>query len=266
MRMFIEAFRNGEIRPEACRRAALEAVRFLEQVSRDLPSLRKPAVEAAEPRPGSLGHIMWQAARLVGDSDLTPLVAVAGTIADATADYLEDQGMTRIVVNNGGDLAIRLKGQERIYVGIRPDVRKATVSHRVLLTADMRIGGIATSGIGGRSLTRGIASAATVFSRDAARADAAATALANATYVFDPAVIRVPAESLFPDTDLIGMNVTASVGDLSDPTIEQALDQAVLRAEQLVGLDVVWGACIFVKERMISTAGISRHVEAIESS
>jgi ApbE superfamily uncharacterized protein (UPF0280 family) len=127
----------------------------------------------------------------------------------------------------------------------------------------MKIGGVATSGLGGRSLTRGIASAATAFSSDAARADAAATALGNATYVPCRTVIRASAELLDPETDLRGRDVTVSVGDLSDEVIGMALDQAVLRAEQLVALDIICGACIFVKQRMISTAAFARHFEEL---
>lgn len=263
MRMFIEASRDGEARPAICRRAAIEATSFLEQVAQYRAFLRKPAAEADPPTVGSLAHVMWQAARIIGDQDLTPMAAVAGTIADATADFLEDRGMTRVVVNNGGDLAIRLKGDERVFVGIRPDVQKAAVSHRILLTSQMKIGGVATSGLGGRSLTRGIASAATAFSWDAARADAAATALGNATYVPWSTVTRASAELLDPETDLRGTDVTVSVGDLSDEVIGMALDQAVSRAEQLVGLDIICGACIFVKQRMISTAAFARHFEEL---
>lgn len=264
MRMFIEASRDGEARPDMCRRAAIEATGFLEQVAQYRAFLKKPAAEADPPTVGSLlAHIMWQAARIIGDHDLTPMAAVAGTIADATADFLEDQGMTRVVVNNGGDLAIRLKGDERISVGIRPDVQKTAVSHRIVLTSRMKIGGVATSGLGGRSMTRGIASAATAFSWDAARADAAATALGNATYVPCRTVTRAPAELLDPETDLRGRDVTVSVGDLSDEVIEMGLHQAVSRAEQLVGLDVISGACIFVKQRMISTAGFAKYFEEL---
>lgn len=263
MRMFIEASKDGNPRPEECREAAQAAMGFLEQIARDRSYLLRPALDSEEPKVGSLAHIMWQAARLVGDPDLTPMATVAGTIADATADLLADRGMTRVVVNNGGDLAIRLKRGESVSVGIRPDVRQSGISHRVVLTAEMRIGGVATSGLGGRSLTRGISSAATTFARDAARADAVATALGNATYVADPSVTRVPAESVDPATDLRGLDVTISVGDLSDEVIDRALDQALLRAEQLVGLDVISGACIYVKQRMISTAGFAKHIETL---
>ena len=263
MRMFIEASKDGDPRPDMCRQAAHAAMGFLEQVAQDRPCLQRPAANSEQPRAGSLAHVMWQAVRLVGDSDLTPMAAVAGTLADATADFLDERGMTRVVVNNGGDLAIRLKRGERISIGIRPDVRRSEVSHRIVLTEEMRIGGVATSGLGGRSLTRGISSAATTFARDAARADAAATALGNATYVPNAFVTRASAESLDPDTDLKGLDVTISVGELSDEVIERALDQGLLRAEQLVGLDVISGAVIYVKDRMISTAGFAKYIEVL---
>ena len=110
------------------------------------------------------------------------MAAVAGTIADATADFLAESGLTRVIVNNGGDVAVRLAEGEKVSVGIRPDVNRPRVSHRLLLAPEMDIGGVCTSGLGGRSFTRGIASAATVFANRAAIADAAATAVANATF------------------------------------------------------------------------------------
>jgi ApbE superfamily uncharacterized protein (UPF0280 family) len=206
---------------------------------------------------------MWQAAALVGDPDLTPMAAVAGAIADATADFLEERGMTRVVVNNGGDLAVRLKGGERLSVGIRPDVQEQRVTHRVFLSAPMGIRGVATSGLGGRSFTRGIASAVTVFGSSAAIADAAATAVANATHIPDPAVTRRKADSIYPDTDLKGVEVTVSVGALTKSQIATALRQGRSRGEELVGRGLITGACVFVKGRMAATERLSTLLEPL---
>jgi hypothetical protein len=162
-----------------------------------------------------------------------------------------------VIVNNGGDVALRLEPGETVVVGIREDVTGQTVSHRVLLTAESMIGGVCTSGLGGRSFTRGVASAATVFAARACTADAAATAVANATNIPSSAVERRLAESIDPDTDLKGMLVTASVGPLTDAEIKTALGQAISRAESLVIRSVISGAYVFVQGRMQSTTGIS---------
>ncbi len=79
--------------------------------------------------------------------------------------------------------------------------------------------GVTTSGVGGRSLTRGIASAVTVLAANASVADAAATAIANACFVEDDRIIQVPAEKIDPNTDLTGIRVTTEVGPLSSGKI-----------------------------------------------
>ncbi|MGO9568696.1 MAG: FAD:protein FMN transferase, partial [Desulfomonilaceae bacterium] len=160
MRMFIEGYSRGIIQPETCRKAAQEAIEFLEQIAEHRVEIQAPGLRIPEPSKSLLIHEMWQAVCLVGDEDLTPMAAVAGTIADATADFLESQGLTKVVVNNGGDVALRLMRGETATVGIRPEVNGMEVTRRVLITSEMDIGGICTSGLGGRSFTRGVASAA----------------------------------------------------------------------------------------------------------
>jgi len=222
-----------------------------------------PATSFSEPPEGLLVHTMWAAASVIGDDDLTPMAAVAGTIADATADFLVESGLTRVIVNNGGDVAVRLTKGEKVSVGIRPDVNRPRVSHRLLLAPEMGIGGVCTSGLGGRSFTRGIASAATVFANRAAIADAAATAVANASFVKTTAVHRRLAERIDADTDLKGVEVTTAVGILSDREIEMALEQGITRAEELSKRGLIKGACVAVKSRMRSTRNISALMEPL---
>ncbi len=182
MRMFIDGSFEGARQPDLCQRAGAAAIGFLEQIAKYRDSVMMPAAGLTEPSEGLLVHTMWAAASIIGDDDLTPMAAVAGTIADATADLLAESGLTRVIVNNGGDVAVRLAKGEKVSVGIRPDVNRPRISHRLFLAPEMDIGGVCTSGLGGRSFTRGIASAATVFANRAAIADAAATAVANATF------------------------------------------------------------------------------------
>ena len=78
--------------------------------------------------------------------------------------------------------------------------------------------GIATSGWRGRSFSLGIADAVTVLADDAAMADAAATVIANAVDLpGHPNILRVPARSLAPDSDLGDQFVTQGVGELLPP-------------------------------------------------
>jgi uncharacterized protein len=263
--MFIEGLLHRTPRPNECRQAAEAAIGFLEEIAIHRASVQEPAWSLPEPPECLLTHVMWEAARSVGDLDLTPMAVVAGTIADATADFLAGRGMSRVVTNNGGDCAIRLSPGESLSVGIRPDVARGLVTHRVVLTSGMSIGGVCTSGLGGRSFTRGIASSATVFAARAAVADAAATAVANATYVQSRQVRRILADSIDPFTDLKGVEITRSVGDLSANEIEEALSRGIARAEDLVFRQVIKGACIVVKGRMECTGKLSDLLESLET-
>jgi len=261
MRMFLEGERDGVRDPETCREAAERAVEFLQEVAQHRMDVQQPAESCSEPSGHLLIHEMWRAALIVGDADLTPMASVAGTIADATADFLVARGLTRILVNNGGDVALRLVHGESVAVGIRPDVTSPLVSHRMMVTPELAVGGVCTSGLGGRSFTRGVASAATTFASRASLADAAATAVANATYIPSPAVRRCAADSLFPDTDLKGLDVTFDVGALSESEIETALARGMQRADQLVSRHLIFGACVAVKGRMRCTDRLSKLIE-----
>ena len=133
----------------------------------------------------------------------------------------------------------------------------------MLITPEMGVRGIATSGLGGRSFTRGVATATTVLASTAARADPAATALANATYLPVQAVLRCRADSIFPDTDLKGVEVTRYVGELTETEIETALNQGVTRAKELAAQGLIMGACFFVKGRMRATQALSGLLPAL---
>jgi len=263
MRMFIDGSFEGARQPALCHRAGAAAIGFLEEIAKHRDSVMMPAMSLTEPPAGLLVHTMWAAASMIGDDDLTPMAAVAGTIADATADFLAESGLTRVIVNNGGDVAVRLAKGEKISVGIRLDVNWPRISHRLLLVSEMGIGGVCTSGLGGRSLTRGIASAATIFAERAAIADAAATAVANSTFVKTSAVHRRLAEKIDPDTDLQGVEVVTSVGLLSDNEIKMALEQGINRAQALIDRDVIKGACVAVRSRMRCTTNISALIEPL---
>ena len=150
---------------------------------------------------------MVAAVRVLDEGDFTPMAAVAGTFAELIAEAVLAAGADRVIVNNGGDIAARAAPGERVRVGIVSDLASRRVTHNLDL-ADGRAGGVATSGFGGRSLTKGIASAAVAVAASASVADALATALANATYAAHPAIERCLAEELDPGTDIRGHVVT----------------------------------------------------------
>jgi hypothetical protein len=249
MRLVISASIGKVAQTKMALRAAEESFGFLERMARHRKFLTRHFVESRGEIKDSLVLRMIENVRMIGDEDLTPMAAVAGTIADAVADFLFERGMTKVVVDNGGDVALRTNGEDPLTVGIRPDVNDRSVSYVIGLDPGIRSHGVATSGLGGRSLTRGIASAATVVARTASLADAAATAVANASFLEDEQVLRCPAEELDPYTDIPGLEVTFKVGSLSEEKRSTAVSKAIRRAEELVRREVILGAFVAVQGR-----------------
>ncbi len=121
----------------------------------------------------------------------------------------------------------------------------------------MGIGGVATSGLGGRSFTKGIASAATVLSKRAALADAAATVVGNFTNVNDPNIIRSLAEKIYPDTDIPGEWVTIEAGNLSAAKIDEALRNGLSKASFLCQKGLIMGSLIAAQGRVVWTDSLN---------
>jgi hypothetical protein len=247
MRLVISASIGKVVQTELALRAAEESFGFLECVARHRKFLGRHFLETREQIQDSLVLKMLNSVLAIGDEDLTPMAAVAGTIADEVADFLFQRGTTKAVVDNGGDVAIRADREDPITVGIRPDVNDRAVPHVIGLDPTLRSHGVATSGLGGRSLTRGIASAATVVARTASLADAAATAVANASFVEDDQVWRRASEEVDPYTDIPGLHVTVKVGPLSEEKKRLAVSKALARAEDLVQRGVILGAFVAVQ-------------------
>jgi len=246
MRLVISAFVGRAPQPRMGMDAGRFAFAVLESIARARPFLSRPRKELPAGIESSPVREMVRSVLAVGDADLTPMAAVAGAIADAVADYLADRGMTKTIVNNGGDIAIRLRGEASATVGIRQDVTRHDVSHVIRLGPERLSWGVATSGMGGRSLTRGIASAASIIADRASTADAAATAVANASLVEDPEVIQVNAETVDPDTDIPGIRVTRRIGRLKEETRLKGVEQALHRAAALMERQIVLGAFVAV--------------------
>lgn len=190
---------------------------------------------------------MVESVALVGDEDLTPMACVAGTIADNVADSLMARGMTKVIVDNGGDLALRmLDPEEKVRVGVRGRVDRIEVEEVLVLGGKRRSWGVATSGLGGRSLTRGIAWAATAVAERGSVADAAATAIANSTYVEWDGVERRKAREVDPGSDLGELDVTVAVGELPAEIASLGLKRGLEKAKILMDRGVILGASVRV--------------------
>jgi ApbE superfamily uncharacterized protein (UPF0280 family) len=246
MRLVITASVGKVPQPETGMKAAEESFLFLERIARLRHLLGRGAASNPQAIDDPLAREMFRSVMSTGDKDLTPMAAVAGVIGDAVADYLYERGMTKVVVNNGGDISVRLRGGEPVKVGIRPVVGEEGGTHVIRLDSDRSSWGIASSGVGGRSLTRGIASAVTIIAETASVADAAATAVANASFIEDEHVIQRPAEEIDPDTDIPGIPVTVRVGPLSKEKKSRALSSAMEKTAELVQKQIIFGAFVAV--------------------
>jgi len=253
MRLVISAAVGKVTQRETAVQAAETSFNYLERIARLRGVLSRRMDEIPKDLEDSLGLQMVRSVLAVGDEDLTPMAAVAGTIADAVADYLFARGMTKVVVDNGGDVAVRLRRGASVRVGIRPEVGRQDIS--VVIALDSRSGswGVTTSGLGGRSLTRGVASAVTVIARSASVADAASTAIANASFVTDDGVIQRRAEEIEPQTDLVGLPVTVKVAQLAQEKKIRAVSNAIKRAEALIDKDIIFGAFVAVQGEVAMT-------------
>jgi hypothetical protein len=260
MRLVISSFIGKVPQREMNVQAARASFVYLERVARMQDTLRRIQTRVKPDLEEPLAVEMVRNVLAVGDADLTPMAAVAGTIGDAVADYLFRRGMTRVVVNNGGDIAIRLQDEEPVRVGIRTDVNNSDFDDVLVLGPGCGSWGVATSGLGGRSLTRGVASAATIVAPTASLADAAATAVANASFVEDEQIVQRYAEEVDPNTDIRGIPVTVKVGRISPEKGRVAVSKAMDRAEELVGRGIILGALIAVDGQIGMTSFLTERL------
>ncbi len=260
MRLVIRAWQNSRPQIALCRQAAQVSFSYLEAIARHQIILGTPVEQIAVLPPNHLAKRMIQSVKTVGDADLTPMAAVAGTIADAVADWLFARGPTKVVVENGGDIAIRLAAGQTATVGIRPQMNSLDISHIANLDDRRSSWGVTTSGLGGRSFTRGIASAVTVIAENASIADAAATSIANACFVEDDHILQIPAEQMDPNTDLKGVNVTVDVGFLNADKKIQAVKSALSKTDDLYRQECIVGALIALEDVLVMNESIEELV------
>jgi ApbE superfamily uncharacterized protein (UPF0280 family) len=230
---------------------------ILDELCSELPLLRSEA-RAGRPPSGAVARAMWHAVLpFASDTFITPMAAVAGAVADEILRaLLAPGGITRAYVNNGGDIALHLAPGTSWRIGLvdRPDRPSLFASTEIAAADPVR--GIATSGWRGRSFSLGIADAVTVLAADAAGADAAATIVANAIDLpGHPAVTRVPASDLQPDSDLGSRLVTRAVGPLSDDEVRRALDSGRLVAESLLSQERLTAVSLHLRGETMVVGG-----------
>jgi len=258
MHMFISVFENGRPVVTLAEEGAHFAMKILEDLARFLPVIKKKSqgLEIEEAFPDVVRR-MIEVTKKMKEPDLTPLAAVAGAASDAVADFILGKGGTKIIVDNGGDIAIRLREGDVARVGVKTEIDAKLPTYLISIDSATRMGGVATSGLGGRSFTKGIASAATILSETASLSDAAATVIGNFTNVEDADIARSLAEEIYPDTDLVGEWVTTRVGKLSQEKIEEALNNGLSKAYSICQKGLIHGALVALRGRAVWTDSLN---------
>lgn len=227
-------------------------VHVLDELVRELPLLRLPVTDRMRPR-NVVARRMWDACAAFSPMFITPMAAVAGSVAQELIAFYERPGIERAWINNGGDIALHLAPGQSARVGVyadlaRFDLRDAggilTTDGQFELRAEQPVRGVATSGWRGRSFSLGIADSVTVLAATAAQADAAATVIANAVDVDDAAIARRPASQCKDDSDLGDTLVTVDVPALPPAQVRSALDTGAVCAKVLQKGGLVWAALL----------------------
>jgi len=251
--LIIEAWGTpGEVEA-AYTQAGARFENILEVLVQELPQLRAPLGDAQPLLRGPVARRMLAACWPHRAHCITPMAAVAGSVADEILEaMLHGRALDKAYVNNGGDIALHLAEGNALTLGVVNDVDNPAIDAAVTLSAAMPVRGLATSGWRGRSQSLGIADAVTVFAADAATADAAATMVANAVNVEHEAISRIPACELRSDSDLGDLPVTAAVGTLPSPLRIAALANGAERARELQRRNLIYAAYLALQGEVLA--------------
>jgi len=244
--LIVEAFGPERERQEAYAQATRRFETILEELVLELALLRQPVSEAPRAFHSPVAQRMEEATVRHFPLFVTPMAAVAGSVADEVlAAMVSGRHLTKAYVNDGGDVALHLAPGETLKAAIAGTGNR--LDDRVTIRAADPVRGIATSGWHGRSHSLGIADAVTVLAETGAAADAAATLIANAVDLpGHPAITRVPASEIDPDTDLGDRLVTQDVGPLSAGETAAALEQGAAVARSMAKRGLIHSATLFL--------------------
>jgi ApbE superfamily uncharacterized protein (UPF0280 family) len=227
----------------------------LPELVSELGELRRPAHQHPAVAGPVACRMLAACAPFADERFITPMAAVAGSVADELIELCRQAGVARALINNGGDIAVHLAPGQSARLGIcaQADALCQVRSSASLLDgqfevhAAMPVRGIATSGCRGRSLSLGIADAVTVLAANAAAADAAATLIANAVNCEHPDIVRAPADQLKDDSDLGCRLATVRVPPLPPGVRARALESGRIEAERWLGRGLIYAAALFLQ-------------------
>src|SRR5580698_4450133 len=144
----------------------------LSELVAELPGLRRAVQHDAVRRPceGPVANRMWDACYPHRARYITPMAAVAGSVADELIAAFARRGVSRAFINNGGDIALYLGEGQHYRIGVFTDLAEfegaslangpdAGLNEGLKLDANLTLDaaspvrGIATSGWRGRSFS-----------------------------------------------------------------------------------------------------------------
>jgi ApbE superfamily uncharacterized protein (UPF0280 family) len=195
---------------------------------------------------------MVEAVKAIDEASLTPMAAVAGSVADAMKEFLKNEGVDLVSVNNGGDISIFNKKGRGLKIDIG-DIHTGESSPYMLNIEQLIDYGLATSGFGGRSFTLGLADIVTVVAATGAVADAAATFICNCTNTESGQITRKKASEVDPLTDIPDDNVTIRIGELNEEDILKALENGLDIATNIKKQKHIYDAIIKLQGHMVTT-------------
>lgn len=248
--LIIEANGRADQVAKAYSAARLRFATVLDRLADELPALRSLVPEKGLAVTGPIAQRMEAVVRPFWQLKVTPMAAVAGSVADEMLEAMcAGAALSRAYVNNGGDIALHLGDGETFSI--------ASANGPVAVNTTDPVRGIATSGWRGRSFSFGIADSVTVLAATAAQADIAATLIANEVDL--PRSIKVrraPAAALYPDSDLGQRRVTVEVADLTDAEVSAALSRGLDFAGRLQARGLIVAA----------TLGLNNEVRTLEAA
>jgi hypothetical protein len=195
---------------------------------------------------------MVEAVKAIDEASLNPMAAVAGSVADAIREFLKNEGLDLVSVNNGGDISIFNNIGRHLKIDIG-DIQTGQSSSYMLNIEQFTVYGLATSGFGGRSFTLGLADSVTVVAATGAIADAAATFICNCTNTDSDQVIRRRASEIDPLTDIPDDNVTIRIGELNEKDILNALENGLGIATNIKNKKHIYDTIIKIRGHMVTT-------------
>jgi ApbE superfamily uncharacterized protein (UPF0280 family) len=248
--LIVQAWGEVDEVQAAYEQAANRFQTILGELVEELPALRRAANVVPRVFAGATARRMEAATSRFAETFVTPMAAVAGSVSDEVlAAMMQGRTLARAYVNDGGDIALHLTPGNSLRLAVAGTGNG--FADQIEVTHQHPVRGVATSGWRGRSHSLGIADAVTVLATDAATADTAATLIANAVDLpGHPSIVRAPANSLQPESDLGERLVTTGVGKLTAAEASQALAKGVVCAEAYQGRGLIEAFAIFLGDEM----------------